>query len=81
MISRLERLESIEKTKKLAEQAKKKHDEILAQGKGVSCKIKGTLYSRPYWEGTKEEFRQYILEKYYDGWRETGELSSRLDAY
>lgn len=67
MISRVERLETIEKTKKLAKKATKKHNEILAQGKGVSCKIKGTLYSRPYWEGTKEEFEQYILKKYYDG--------------
>jgi hypothetical protein len=65
MISRLERLETIEKTKKLAAEANAKYEEILAQGKGVSCKIKGTLYSRPYWEGSEEEFKKYILKKYY----------------
>ena len=65
MISRFERLETIEKTKKLAAEANAKYEEILAQGKGVSFKIKGTLYSRPYWEGSEEEFKKYILKKYY----------------
>jgi hypothetical protein len=67
MISRKDRLESIEKAKVVAKNATRRYNKILAQGKGVSCKIKGTLYSRPYWEGTEEEFKQHILKKYYDG--------------
>lgn len=66
MISRLEIRGAVLEAQKLADEAKERHEELLKKGKGVSCRIGNTWYSRPYWEGTKEEFEKHILEKYYE---------------
>jgi len=66
MVSHLELRDIVSNARKLAEKATKKQEELIAKGKSVSCNIKGTVYSKPYWEGTQEEFVSYILKKYYD---------------
>ena len=66
MISRLELRGAVVEAQKLAEEAKERHNELLKEGKGVSYIIENTWYSRPYWEGTQEEFERHIREKYYE---------------
>lgn len=66
MISRLELMGAVVEAQKLADEAKERHNELLKEGKGVSCRIENTWYSRPYWEGTQEEFERHIREKYYE---------------
>ena len=66
MISRLELRGAVVEAQKLVEEAQNNYAEILKKGKGVSCKIENTLYSRPYWEGTQEEFEEHIRKKYYE---------------
>jgi len=66
MISRLELRGAVVEAQKLVEEAQSNYEELLKKGKGVSCKIGNTSYSRPYWEGTQEEFEKHIRNKYYE---------------
>jgi hypothetical protein len=66
MISRADYNGAIEKAQTLVDQVKETQAEILKKGKGVSCRIENTWYSRPYWKGTQEEFEAHIRKKYYE---------------
>lgn len=66
MISRSDLIEITTEAQRLALKTKEKEAELRKLGKSVSCTIRGTAYSKVVWDGTEEEFKQYILEKYYD---------------
>lgn len=66
MITDREVRDMVAKARLTALEAKERHNDLLNLGKSVSIEIDGTVYGRPYWEGTVEEFREHILKKYYD---------------
>ena len=66
MISHLDHIKGVSEAQKALDKLKAHRKELRALNKSVSCNIRGTVYSRLVWEGTEEEFKQHVLEKYYD---------------